>query len=83
MSTNNYYLKQSIGNPNATYSPTFVQWMFNFGIRANFGAHNGMEVGFRVPTINDPYYTEAFRGYNQTYSFRRVIDLYANYVYNF
>ncbi|BCZ17016.1 Outer membrane protein [Helicobacter sp. NHP19-003] len=83
VSTNNYYLKQSIGNPNATYSPTFVQWMFNFGVRANFGAHNGVEVGFRVPAVNTPYYTEAFRGYNETYSFRRVIDLYANYVYNF
>ncbi|GMB95738.1 outer membrane protein [Helicobacter sp. NHP22-001] len=84
VSTSNFYFQQAIGNPSVVYSPTFVQWMFNFGMRANLGAHNGIEVGFRVPAINDPYYTQT-KGDTSTftYSFRRVIDLYANYVYNF
>ncbi|WP_240331019.1 outer membrane protein [Helicobacter suis] len=83
VSTDHYYLKQSIGNDNINYSPTFVQWMFNFGIRANLGAHNGLEVGFRVPVINTPYYTQTSNSQTITYSFRRVIAFYANYVYNF
>ncbi|GMB94922.1 Outer membrane protein [Helicobacter heilmannii] len=84
VSMNHLALKNSIGNPNATYSPTFVQWMFNFGVRANFGAHNGIEVGFRVPAINTPFYTLTNGNIStSTISFRRVIALYANYVYNF
>ncbi|CRI32308.1 hypothetical protein HAL07_07830, partial [Helicobacter ailurogastricus] len=83
VSLNHFYLKDSIGMSNINYSPTFVQWMFNFGVRANFGAHNGVEVGFRVPAINTPFYTNSSTSQTDTYSFRRVIDLYANYVYNF
>ncbi|GMB93482.1 Outer membrane protein [Helicobacter bizzozeronii] len=83
VSYNDWFLKSAIGNNNATFSATFVQWMFNFGVRANFGVHNGVEVGFRVPAINNPYYSAYSTGQTNTFSFRRVIILYANYVYNF
>lgn len=69
------------------FSPTFVQFIINIGFRTNFSAHQGFEVGVRIPTINDPYYTEkdtlANGGGKTTFTFRRTVAIYANYVYNF
>ncbi|BCZ16735.1 hypothetical protein NHP190003_00170 [Helicobacter sp. NHP19-003] len=69
------------------FSPTFVQFIINIGFRTNFSAHQGFEVGVRIPTINDPYYTEkdtlANGGGKTTITFRRTVAIYANYVYNF
>ncbi|WP_286349238.1 outer membrane protein [Helicobacter felistomachi] len=69
------------------FSPTFVQFIINIGFRTNFSAHQGFEVGVRIPTINDPYYTEkdtlANGGGKTTVTFRRTVAIYANYVYNF
>ncbi|GLH57716.1 outer membrane protein [Helicobacter ailurogastricus] len=75
------------GGNSAKFSPTFVQFIINIGFRTNFGKHQGFEVGVRIPTINDPYYTEkdslANGGAKSTITFRRTVAIYANYVYNF
>ncbi|WP_233705649.1 outer membrane protein [Helicobacter felis] len=75
----------------ASFSPTYVQFVFNFGFRINFTKHQGFEFGTRIPTINDPYYkvtqkraTETGgKGSETTITFRRNASLYWNYVYNF
>ncbi|WP_104733173.1 outer membrane protein [Helicobacter felis] len=75
----------------ASFSPTYVQFVFNFGFRMNFTKHQGFEFGTRIPTINDPYYkatqkraTETGgKGSETTITFRRNASLYWNYVYNF
>ncbi|WP_120946184.1 outer membrane protein [Helicobacter labacensis] len=69
------------------FSPTFVQFIINIGFRTNFTKHQGVEVGVRIPTINDPYYTEKDTldngGDKWNLTFRRTIAIFANYVYNF
>ncbi|WP_324729932.1 outer membrane protein [Helicobacter felis] len=73
----------------ATFSPTFVQFIVNVGLRTNFTKHQGFEFGVRVPTIDDPYFTIyddkttglSLSGSSLTY--RRNVSLYWNYVYNF
>ncbi|WP_104750048.1 outer membrane protein [Helicobacter cynogastricus] len=79
------------GISKASFSPTYVQFVFNFGFRMNFTKHQGFEFGTRIPTINDPYYkatqtkmTETSnKGSELTLTFRRNASLYWNYVYNF
>nr|SFZ71599.1 OMP1357 [Helicobacter bizzozeronii] len=72
---------KKLGNK-AHYSPSFVQFAFNFGVRGNFSKHNGFEVGVRVPVINTPYFTNKDNP-TMNLNFRRVIALFANYVVNF
>ncbi|TSA81188.1 outer membrane protein [Helicobacter mehlei] len=79
----------------ASVSPTFVQFIFNIGFRANLTKHQGFEVGIRIPTIDDPYfkmktlqqiqqiYGNVAKGAQGTMAFRRNIAVFANYVYNF
>ncbi|WP_233704322.1 outer membrane protein [Helicobacter cynogastricus] len=80
----------------ATFSPTYVQFIVNIGFRTNFTKHQGFELGVRIPTINDPYYTvrntlgngngwtgNGNLGDKMTIVFRRTVAIYANYVYNF
>ncbi|WP_235852382.1 outer membrane protein [Helicobacter mehlei] len=79
----------------ASVSPTFVQFIFNIGFRANLTKHQGFEVGIRIPTIDDPYfkmktlqqmqqiYGNVAKGAQGTMVFRRNIAVFANYVYNF
>ncbi|WP_104640795.1 outer membrane protein [Helicobacter bizzozeronii] len=80
---------KSPGNK-STFSPTFVDFVFNFGFRTNFTKHQGFEFGVRVPTINTPYYTNVYKAQNNgdqdsktTVVFRRNVAIYANYVINF
>nr|WP_269446234.1 outer membrane protein [Helicobacter felis] len=60
---NNFWKQQAntASEPNsggeATFSPTFVQFIVNVGLRTNFTKHQGFEFGVRIPTINDPYFT--------------------------
>ncbi|WP_233703081.1 outer membrane protein [Helicobacter felis] len=81
----------------ALFSPTYVQFVFNFGFRINFTKHQGFEFGTRIPTIDDPYYKMtqtrttqnsktgkwSVKGSGTTITFRRNASLYWNYVYNF
>ncbi|WP_233703059.1 outer membrane protein [Helicobacter felis] len=79
----------------ANFSPTFVQFIFNVGLRTNLTKHQGFEFGARIPTIDAPYFSvtntkgngngAVFGGDKSkaTISFRRNIALYWNYVYNF
>ncbi|WP_104637128.1 outer membrane protein [Helicobacter felis] len=80
----------------ATFSPTFVQFIFNVGFRTNFTKHQGFEFGVRIPTIDDPYFTikrntigvnpnwlTGGKNSKETIAFRRNVSLYWNYVFNF
>ncbi|WP_104682150.1 outer membrane protein [Helicobacter felis] len=81
----------------ASFSPNYVQFVFNFGFRMNFTKHQGFEFGTRIPTIDDPYYKMtqtrttqnsktgkwSVKGSGITTTFRRNASLYWNYVYNF
>ncbi|WP_163534383.1 outer membrane protein [Helicobacter suis] len=89
------------GNPTgskASFSPNYVQFIFNVGFRANLSKHQGFEVGVRIPTIDDPYYTFTMPSttgsnnggvsfttgaYKETLTLRRNIAVYLNYVINF
>ncbi|WP_205437034.1 outer membrane protein [Helicobacter suis] len=72
-------------------SPSYVQFIFNVGFRANFSKHQGLEFGVRIPTIDDPYYTQFLPANSEndssstkeTITFRRNIAAYLNYVINF
>ncbi|WP_324761391.1 outer membrane protein [Helicobacter baculiformis] len=93
------YEAGQVNKPNsggkATFSPTFVQFIFNVGLRTNFTKHQGFEFGVRIPTIDDPYYTITNTlgggngwmmgglGSKETITFRRNVALYWNYVINF
>ncbi|WP_120945302.1 MULTISPECIES: outer membrane protein [Helicobacter] len=66
----------------ASYSPSYVQFAFNFGVRANVSKHNGLEVGVRAPVINTPYFVHKGDPIASLH-FRRMIVLFANYVVNF
>ncbi|WQS95104.1 outer membrane protein [Helicobacter pylori] len=69
----------------ADVSSSNFQFLFNFGLRANFaeeskGKHaiqHGVELGLKVPTINTSYYS--FLG--SKLSFRRTFSIYLNYVF--
>ncbi|WP_120944563.1 outer membrane protein [Helicobacter labacensis] len=68
----------------ASFSNNWVQFIFNFGLRANLSQHNGFEVGVRVPVINDPIFKLHIKdSVKVDFAFRRVIAVFANYVYNF
>ncbi|MFC3848154.1 outer membrane protein [Helicobacter baculiformis] len=84
------------GNTKATFMPTFVQLILNFCLRANFTKHQGFEAGVRVPTIDDPYFSATNvagkkdhyalvgkGGSKETFTFRRNVAIFANYVFNF
>ncbi len=69
----------------ADVSSSNFQFLFNFGLRANFaeeskGKHaiqHGVELGLKIPTINTSYYS--FLG--SKLSFRRTFSIYLNYVF--
>ncbi|STP03965.1 Hop family adhesin SabA/HopD [Helicobacter acinonychis] len=69
----------------ADVSSSNFQFLFNFGVRANFaenskGKHaiqHGIELGLKIPTINTNYYS--FLG--SKLSFRRTFSFYLNYVF--
>nr|SFZ71517.1 OMP557 [Helicobacter bizzozeronii] len=86
------YINKNFGKSlQASVSPTFVQFIFNIGFRANLTKHQGFEVGIRIPTIDDPYFKvkvlsgfdNVAKGAQATMAFRRNIAVFANYVYNF
>ncbi|WP_163531731.1 outer membrane protein [Helicobacter suis] len=55
---NAYYsqlAQQQIKGTTANFSPTFVQFIFDLGFRAQLSRHNGIELGVHIPTIDDPY----------------------------
>ncbi len=69
----------------ANVSSSNFQFLFNFGLRANFaeeskGKHaiqHGVELGIKIPTVNTNYYS--FLG--SKLSFRRTFSFYLNYVF--
>ncbi|WP_104696324.1 outer membrane protein [Helicobacter salomonis] len=68
----------------ASFSANYVQFLFNFGLRANLSQHNGLELGVRIPVINDPFFKVNYsNGAKLDFSFRRVVAVFVNYVYNF
>ncbi|MFC3847265.1 outer membrane protein [Helicobacter baculiformis] len=73
----------------ASFTSTYVQVVFNFGLRSNFTKHQGFEIGVRVPVINDPYYTYQQKSasdqdkYTINFGFRRLVAAFVNYVINF
>ncbi|WP_163555087.1 outer membrane protein [Helicobacter suis] len=100
---NNHFAQQAkqpgmnSGGTKTSFSPSYVQFIFNVGFRANLSKHQGFEVGVRIPTIDDPYYTTSSpaitnshygttytqSSHKQTITFRRNIAAYLNYVINF
>ncbi|WP_104749071.1 outer membrane protein, partial [Helicobacter cynogastricus] len=73
----------------ATFSPTYVQFLFNIGFRMNFTKHQGFEFGVRIPTIDDPYVKLeatknieglAKKGDYGMQTLRRTVGVFANYV---
>ncbi|WP_233707997.1 outer membrane protein [Helicobacter bizzozeronii] len=77
----------------AHFNPTYVQVIVNVGFRFHF-KHQGFELGVRIPTINDPYFQAtntkvngylkiAGPGSQESYTLRRVVSVYINYVYGF
>ncbi|WP_267891448.1 outer membrane protein [Helicobacter felis] len=75
-----------------TFSPTYVQFLFNIGFRMNFSKHQGFEFGVRIPTIDDPYVkttaTKNIQGIGKKGDYaartlRRTVGVFANYVINF
>ncbi|WP_104749257.1 outer membrane protein [Helicobacter cynogastricus] len=66
----------------ASYSPSYVQFAFNFGVRANVSKHNGLEVGVRAPVINTPYFINKDNPIANV-ELRRLVVIFINYVANF
>ncbi len=76
-----------------SFAPTFVQFSFNLGFRANFSKHIGVEAGVRVPVIDIPFYkaknltnngdVRGGAGSSESFTFRRDIVFFTNYVHNF
>ncbi|WP_233705052.1 outer membrane beta-barrel protein [Helicobacter felis] len=60
------------GQPVDLTRVAMFQLMINAGVRTNISAHQGVEVGVRVPVI--PY---------RSYAIGRVVAVFANYVVNF
>ncbi|WP_233704801.1 outer membrane protein, partial [Helicobacter felis] len=95
--TLNEVYKQSVADWNtvdglkATFSPTYVQFLFNIGFRMNFTKHQGFEFGVRIPTIDDPYIKvtatkdkgSVKKGNYVATTLRRTVGVFANYVINF
>ncbi|WP_104726331.1 outer membrane protein [Helicobacter felis] len=82
----------NVDGAKATFSPTYVQFLFNIGFRMNFSKHQGFEFGVRIPTIDDPYYKTtatkniqglAKKGDYAARTLRRTVGVFANYVINF
>lgn len=76
----------------SSFSPNFVQVIVNLGFRFNVNKHQGIEMGVRIPTINDPYYTSKgtyavgrFLKVDEkdTIVFRRNVAAFINYVVSF
>ncbi|WP_104639044.1 outer membrane protein [Helicobacter bizzozeronii] len=77
------------------FAPNFLQVIVNLGFRFNLTKHQGLEVGVRIPIINDPYYLNKGTysskmgilkrniNVNSVVKFRRNIVAFANYVINF
>ncbi|WP_390433715.1 Hop family adhesin SabA/HopD, partial [Helicobacter pylori] len=72
---------------NANVSTSNFQFLFNLGLRMNLArpkkknsdhaAQHGIELGFKIPTINTSYYS--FMGAKLEY--RRIYSLFLNYVF--
>ncbi|BCZ18324.1 hypothetical protein NHP190003_16060 (plasmid) [Helicobacter sp. NHP19-003] len=54
----------------SSYTPNFVQVIVNVGFRFNVNKHQGIEMGVRIPVIDDPYYTS-----KGTYSVGRFLKV--------
>ncbi|WP_143407255.1 outer membrane beta-barrel protein, partial [Helicobacter pylori] len=72
---------------NANVSASNFQFLFDLGLRMNLArpkkkdsdhaAQHGIELGFKIPTINTSYYS--FMGAKLEY--RRMYSLFLNYVF--
>ncbi|WP_104758977.1 outer membrane protein [Helicobacter bizzozeronii] len=76
----------------SSFSPAFVQVIVNLGFRLNFTKHQGIEMGIRIPTINDLNYASkgAFSEgmiakikVNDALILRRDVAAFINYVISF
>ncbi|WP_104689422.1 outer membrane protein [Helicobacter felis] len=67
----------SLGLPSVNVSA--FQFLFNIGLRALLVDQHGIDLGFKIPTINNHYYT------SDSYSvkLRRSFAFYINYSYHF
>ncbi|WP_120955838.1 outer membrane protein [Helicobacter mehlei] len=77
------------------FAPNFLQVIVNLGFRLNLTKHQGLEVGVRIPIVDDPYYLDKGTyttktgilkrsvNVNSIVTFRRNIVAFANYVINF
>ncbi|MFC3847553.1 outer membrane protein [Helicobacter baculiformis] len=91
VSIDNYYLQYAKlakeDGDKASFNPTYVQLIFNVGFRINFSKYQGLEMGARIPVIDDPYYTEkdslSSGGYKYNITLRRAVVAFTNYVINF
>ncbi|WP_233704493.1 outer membrane protein [Helicobacter cynogastricus] len=69
---------------------SYFQLPLTFDFRANIGAHNGFEIGTRIPLLPMPYYYASMATsygvwgtYKQQIGFKRNASVYFNYVFNF
>ncbi|AFI03729.1 outer membrane protein [Helicobacter cetorum] len=87
--------KKDIKDTLATMNASYVQFLFDFGMRLKYKKHAIVELGFKVPTINLPYYKTPKMSYDQTtgewvkdkswtkLETRRAIAFYINFLYAF
>ncbi len=69
---------------------SYFQLPLTFGFRTNIGAHNGFEIGTRIPLLPMPYYYASMATsygilgtYKQQIGFKRNASVYFNYVFSF
>ncbi|WP_104761289.1 outer membrane protein [Helicobacter cetorum] len=86
--------KKDIKDTLATMNASYVQFLFDFGMRLKYKKHAIVELGWKVPTINLPYYKTPKMSYDSMGSLvdnkswtkletRRAIAFYINFLYAF
>lgn len=72
--------QKALGLPSdASPSVSTFQFLFNIGIRALVVGAHGIDIGFKIPTINNKYYTDS----NFSVQLRRTFAFYIGYNYHF
>ncbi|GMB96662.1 outer membrane protein [Helicobacter sp. NHP22-001] len=72
--------QKAMGLPaDASPSVSAFQFLFNVGLRALVVGQHGIDIGFKIPTINHIYYS----GGDYSVTFRRTFAFYIGYNYHF
>ncbi|BCZ17706.1 Outer membrane protein Omp10 [Helicobacter sp. NHP19-003] len=72
--------QNAMGLPSyANPSVSAFQFLFNIGLRALVVGQHGIDIGFKIPTINHIYYS----GGDYSVTFRRTFAFYIGYDYHF